>query len=321
MMQIGYRIAEFILISLALIIFTTSIIHKNLIQLELPLRNTLKAAIHIKELEASRDEMRKFFKLEESEKLTQNKIDDFRVVFDGLRVNRINSDVLRFAIYIIAIVPIGIFLLSSIFDKIRMLAKIEFAINIISTAVLVFSVLSLITNLVKFDAIRPRPYYYLIYIYTNCEKNILDDTPSCVPLDSNTTIDIDSHTCFKTSADLKKQSVSYFSGHSSESFAGSTVVFVFIPIVLLSRSHITNSDDYENGKKNFLKLIRMIATTFLLCLGLAFLVAICRVKVLKHYHQDVIHGGLVGFFTGLFVSLISGFFIGQILRSEIEPRD
>ena len=75
------------------------------------------------------------------------------------------------------------------------------------------------------------------------------------------------------------------------------------------------------GKKIFLKVIRLTATTFLICLGLAFLVAICRVKALKHYQQDVIHGGLVGFFTGLFVSLISGFFIGQILRSEIESKD
>ena len=112
------------------------------------------------------------------------------------------------------------------FDKIRILTKIEFAINIMSAAVLVFSVLSLITNIVKFDAIRPRPYYYLIYIYENSEINILHDTTTCVPLDSDTTIDIDRHACFKTSADLKKQSVSYFSGHTSESFAGATVVFV-----------------------------------------------------------------------------------------------
>lgn len=321
MMQIGYRIAEFVPISLALIFITTSIIHKNLVQLEFPLQNTPKAAIHIKELEASRDEMRKFFNLTESEELTQNKINDFRVAFDGLRVYRTISDVLRVAIYIIAILPIGIFLFFSIFDKIRILTKIEFAINIMSAAVLVFSVLSLITNIVKFDAIRPRPYYYLIYIYENSEINILHDTATCVPLDSDTTIDIDRHACFKTSADLKKQSVSYFSGHSSESFAGATVVFVFIPIVLLSRSHITISDDYENGNKKISRVIVMAATSFLICLGLAFCVAICRIKALKHYQEDVIHGSLVGFFTGLFVSLISGFFIGQILRLKIESKD
>ena len=85
------------------------IVHKKLVQLELPLRNTPKAATHVKELEASRNEMRKFFKLKESEKLTQNKIDNFRVVFDGLSVNKIISDVLRVAIHIIAILPIGIF--------------------------------------------------------------------------------------------------------------------------------------------------------------------------------------------------------------------
>jgi len=303
------------------LISTTSIIHKNLVQLKLPPQSTPKAAIHIEELEASRDEMRKFFKLGDSKKLRQNKIDEFRDAFDGLRVYRTISDVLRFAIYIIAILPIGIFLRFSVFDKIRMLAKIEFVINIISSAVLVFSVLSLITNLVKFDAIRPRPYYYLIYIYSNSEGNILDDATTCVPLDSDTTIVIDRHTCFKNSTDLKKQSVSYFSGHSSESFAGSTVVFVFIPIAFLSLSHLTTSDDYENRKKTFFKVIVLSATTFLICLGLAFCVAICRVKALKHYQQDVIHGGLAGFFIGLFVSLVSGFFIGQILRSEIESKD